>query len=642
VPEIAPEHEVRKPDPVGLRIARAASHVRSDLPLMFLDLVIILAVYLLLIGARFEFKVPATFWDRFIVFLPVAAVVTLGFTALWGGYGRTWRHASIDEAMRLIGAGVCSGIVLFAVFAWGSQRVPYTVLIVGPITVTFLFGVVRFQSRLFAFRRASYRAGGLRVAVVGAGRTGAALLREMRSDQSLGLVPVVIVDDDTSLRGRTLLDVPVEGAVAALGDLVERHRVQQIVLAVTNPPPELTQHVADVADAHRLPVRVVRVSSPLAHDGAGHVVLRDLRIEDLLGRDEVELDVLPVLRLLQGRRVIVTGGGGWIGAEIARQVAGFGPARLVLLDHDETHLHDAVASVGPIAEMALADIRDASVVDTVFAECRPEVVFHAAAHKHVPILERYACEAIRTNVFGTLNVLDACNRNGVEHLVCISTDKAATPSSVMGASKWVAEQIVLARAAHDGHCSVRFGNVLGSRGSVIPTFERQIDAGGPVTVTDPLMTRYFMSTDEAVRLVLATAALAHDGRVYALEMGEQVNIMELAERMIRVCGFRPHEDIEIVVTGARPGEKLSEVVVGPAEQTEANGGGPIVAIRPVAVDPERLSNALDVLDSLAVAGDHDAARRVLLELARPATIAATSAALPAGTPEPSRPSAPLS
>ena len=285
--------------------------------------------------------------------------------------------------------------------------------------------------------------------------------------------------------------------------------------------------------------------------------------------------------LLAGKRVLVTGGGGWIGSEIARQVAEFSPASLVLLDHDETHLHDSLQEVDAPGELALCDIRDASAIDALFARVRPEVVFHAAAHKHVPILEEHACEAIHTNIAGTANIVDACVRAGTTHLVCISTDKAATPSGVMAASKWIAEQVVLARAPQDAaYCSVRFGNVLGSRGSVIPTFQRQIAAGGPVTVTDEAMTRYFMSTDEAVRLVLCAAAVTSGRRVLALEMGEQVNIYELAERMIRLCGYQPGTDIAIEITGVLPGENLSEQVIGPTERREADEDGPIVTITP--------------------------------------------------------------
>jgi FlaA1/EpsC-like NDP-sugar epimerase len=254
----------------------------------------------------------------------------------------------------------------------------------------------------------------------------------------------------------------------------------------------------------------------------------------------------------------------------------------------------------------------------VFRRIRPEIVFHAAAHKHVPILEDYACEAIRTNVFGTINVLEACAKVGASQLVCISTDKAASPSSVMGASKWVAEQVVLERAPRDGYRSVRFGNVLGSRGSVIPTFRRQIATGGPVTVTDPRMTRYFMSTDEAVRLVLVGAALPGDHRMLALEMGEQINIYALAERMIRLCGLRPHEDIEIAVTGLRPGEKLSEVLVSPVESQTPAHQDLLVSIEPVPLAPDDLRIALDTLWELAQRDDHVGARAALLALARPA------------------------
>jgi FlaA1/EpsC-like NDP-sugar epimerase len=259
------------------------------------------------------------------------------------------------------------------------------------------------------------------------------------------------------------------------------------------------------------------------------------------------------------------------------------------------------------------------VIDEIFAKERPDVVFHAAAHKHVPILEDFACEAVRTNVFGTLNVLNACERAETAQLVCISTDKAAAPSSVMGASKWLAEQIVLERGSRDGYCSVRFGNVLGSRGSVIPTFQRQIAAGGPVTVTDRRMTRYFMSTDEAVRLVLLGAAIAGEHKVLALEMGEQVNIYALAERMIRLCGLRPHDDIEIEITGMRPGEKLAEAVFSPVEGRTPAYGETLLSIEPLSLGPDGLVTALEYIERLAVSGDHVGARRALLELAGGAT-----------------------
>src|SRR5436190_932143 len=266
--------------------------------------------------------------------------------------------------------------------------------------------------------------------------------------------------------------------------------------------------------------------------------VRDLRIDDLLGREQVEIDLQMVRGLLRGRRVLVTGGGGSIGAEIARQVAEFHPAMLIILDHDETHLHDAAELLPANTRQVLADIRNRELIEHIFVSIRPEVVFHAAALKHVPLLESHACEAVSTNVLGTVNVVDAAVRSGVERFVHISTDKAAGPISVMGASKWLAEQVVLLRKpASRKLCAVRFGNVLGSRGSVIPTFQRQIAAGGPVTVTDRRMTRYFMSTDEAVRLVLLAAARSRRRDVLALEMGEQVNIFELARRMIRLCGY---------------------------------------------------------------------------------------------------------
>jgi FlaA1/EpsC-like NDP-sugar epimerase len=289
--------------------------------------------------------------------------------------------------------------------------------------------------------------------------------------------------------------------------------------------------------------------------------IRDLQIEDLLGRQQVETDLSSVRALLAGKRVLITGAGGSIGSEIARQVADFEPASLILLDNDETHLHDIHTTLLPVCpiEVVLADVRDRHRIEEACAATRPEIVFHAAALKHVPVLETHPREAVYTNVIGTANLVDAATSAGANRCVLISSDKAINPISVMGATKRLAEDIV--RAAFGKGllpCVVRFGNVLGSRGSVIPTFLRQIEAGGPVTVTDPEMTRYFMSVHESVQLVLQAAALSNGGEIFTLDMGEQVRIIDLARKVIRLAGRVPDRDVHISITGVRPGEKLAE------------------------------------------------------------------------------------
>ena len=491
---------------------------------------------------------------------------------------------------------------------------PLSVVIFGPLLAVAVQGAVRFQTRLFAFHREQDLSPGLRVVVVGAGETGAGVLREMRQNRRLGFVPVGVLDDDPTLHHRALHGVPILGGIDLLHDLIEQDDVHLVLLAIRSADAEVARRVADGTNGSGVPVRIVRGAHYWVH-GAPLQHLRDLRIEDLLGRTQVELDDEPLRRLLQGRRVLVTGGGGWIGAEIARQVAGFGPSSLTLLDHDETHLHDASYDVPGVVPI-LADVRDAQQMDRVFADVRPDVVFHAAAHKHVPILEQHACEAARTNVLGTFNVVRAAARHGVQHFVGISTDKAAQPTNVMGASKWLAEQIVLGCAPPDlPFTSVRFGNVLASRGSVVPTFERQIKAGGPVTVTDPEMTRYFMSVDEAVRFVLHAATLAREGGVLALDMGERVNIYELAERMIRLAGFRAGHDIEIRITGPRPGENTDESIMGTDEASLACTDERVIAIAPTRLDADVLDETIEHLREIVAAGDDERARAVLLGVA---------------------------
>ena len=604
----------RKRGITWLRLARAANKMSSDLQLALLDVVMVVVAYTALLLFRFEFAVPTEYWERFRFFLPVAIAVHLIANRVWGAYGHMWQHASVEEARNLVLAGATAEVVLVIGFSFSSDSMPISVRAVGPLLATALMGAFRFQTRLFAIRRSSSR-GGLRVVVIGAGRAGGQLVREMQHNDQLGLIPVAVIDDDRRWWGKTLNGVPVDGGLDDLERVVRDQEAHQVMLAIPSGGPEVARRVAEAAAAAGVPVKVLPSMEELIGGQPRLRDARDLSIDDLLSRDQVDIDTQEVAKLLRGRRVLVTGGGGWIGSEIARQVSTFDPAAIVLVDHDETHLFEAAQTV-PMAEQTLADIRDAAAIDALFDRVRPDVVFHAAAHKHVPILESFAVEAATTNVVGTQNVVDAAVHHGTERLVLISTDKAAEPTNVMGATKWLAEQIVLDRTPPGRrYCAVRFGNVLGSRGSVIPTFQRQIAAGGPVTVTDKEMTRFFMSTREAVMLVLQAAAISQDREVLMLEMGEPVNIYDLAERMITLCGYEVGTDIEIQVTGMRPGERLTEQLRGRGERVEATSLPSVVALGVVRLGRERLRATMDDLAGAIAGRDNDAARVQLLAAA---------------------------
>jgi FlaA1/EpsC-like NDP-sugar epimerase len=370
----------------------------------------------------------------------------------------------------------------------------------------------------------------------------------------------------------------------------------------------VVRDVAAICEEAKIHLRVLPSVREIVGGRVAARDIRDLRIEDLLGRQQVEIDLTAVRTMLTGRRVLITGAGGSIGSEIARQVAEFDPASLILLDSDETHLHDVQTALWlrcPL-EVVLGDVRDRRVMADTCAALRPQVVFHAAALKHVPVLEEYPREAAHTNVIGTANVVDAAVSSGAERCVLISSDKAINPVSVMGASKRLAEEIVQG-GCRDGllPCVVRFGNVLGSRGSVIPTFLRQIESGGPVTVTDPAMTRYFMSVEEAVRLVLQAAALSEGGEIFTLEMGEQVKIIDLARKVIRLAGRVPDRDIEIAITGIRPGEKLAEELYEADLESLPTSHPGIRASHPPVPDAVSLRRRLATLERLVTTGTND-------------------------------------
>ena len=581
-----------------------------------LDVLFASSAYVLLMVLRFDAEIPDRYWSEFGGFLVIAAAVHLGCNVAFGLYAEMWRHASINEARRVLAAGLSATVLLVVVMLIERGRTPISVPLIGGLLATACIGILRFQSRLFALRRRS-EGDALRVAVVGAGQAAAQIVRNVRREPG-SFKPVFVVDDDPRKWGMTLLGVPVLGPVSFLPDLVAGKDLDSVLLAIPSADGALVRRVAEAAEASQLPLKILPGVRQLLGGTVSVRDVRDLEIADLLGRSEIRTDLAQVRNILQGRRVLVTGGGGSIGSEIARQVAEFDPALLVLLDCDETHLHDARAKVDPSVNCrsALANIRDEARIREVFAEVRPEVVFHAAALKHVPVLETHAREAIRTNVVGTDNVVTASVECGVERFVFISTDKAVNPSCVMGATKWFGEQLLMSRALNGGSwCCVRFGNVLGSRGSVLPTFERQIRQGGPVTVTDPNMTRFFMSVQEAVQLVLQASAMGSGKDIFMLEMGEPVAIDDLARRMIRLTGLTPDKDIEIRYTGVRPGEKLAEELHMPSERLTPTPHPSVYQLEPMRVGPEVLDTMLTMLREL-MDGDHDTeAARTLMRFA---------------------------
>jgi len=613
-------------------LASTTARVRVDLPFAAFDAIFVVLAFGVVLVLRFDGAVPERYWKQFVTTLPLIILVALAMNWLWGLYGQLWKHASVLEARRIILSTTSTATILTVVMVAGTRLIPLSVVGLGCLLYTLLAGATRFQSRLFALNRNQGDQPGLRVVVLGAGWSGASLVREMLRDPRAGLIPIAMLDDDPRTHGRRCMGVPVFGSISALPRIAAETPVHQAVLAVADPPVELVRRAANLAETADIPLRVLRGVAELVQ---GRITLRDVRevrIEDLLGREQVVTDLDTVHQLLCGRRILVTGAGGSIGSEIARQVAEADPASLLVLDHDETHLHELCAGLtGPESQQRtvqlLADIRDRGVVRRLFENYRPEIVFHAAAHKHVPVLEQFPAEAVRTNVLGTVNVVDAAIATGVRHLVFISTDKAVNPSCVMGASKKLGEQIVMAKSPVGCRFSaVRFGNVLGSRGSVIPTFMRQINGGGPVTVTDPRMTRFFMSIREAVQLVLQAAAMSEGRDVFVLEMGEQVRIMDLARRMIRLAGRRVGDDVQIQVSGVRPGEKLVEELSALDESLEPTEHPAIRRLRPHTMPLVDLEAVLDRLADDATAGRDEQVRTGLYRATAPSTVVEASLA----------------
>jgi FlaA1/EpsC-like NDP-sugar epimerase len=586
---------------------RIVGRVRRDLPLMLLDALLVVPAYMIPLVLRYQGDVPYDAWRSFWIMMPVIVACHLLGNFWFGLYGQMWRYASVQEARRVLLAGFTSFVMVigFVLLIDTHHRpVPLSVVCLGSAWSVLAFGAIRFQSRLFAFRRRSVDEDETRVVIMGAGDAGAQVFSDILRDEDLSMRVVAVVDDDPRNRGMALHGVAVMGGRESIPALVRDLDVDQVLLAIPTANSELIRQVATICETCGVSLRVLPSVREIVGGRVTANDLRDLQIEDLLGRQQVQTDLAAVHGMLRGRRVLITGAGGSIGSEIARQVQRFEPAALALLDNDETHLHDLLTTLEPAGTVSvLADVRDRARLAEVFSEERPEIVFHAAAHKHVPILEEYPQEAYATNVVGTANVVELAKANGAERFVMISTDKAVRASSVMGGSKRFAEEIVRSASGRGmASCAVRFGNVLGSRGSVVPTFLQQIAAGGPVTVTDPAMTRYFMSVEEAVQLVLQAASLADGGEIFTLEMGEPVNIMDLARRLIRLSGQVPGRDIALQIVGVRAGEKMHEELSDDGETPVPSGSAGIVVSTPAEPDTAVLRGRMREMGRMVVEG----------------------------------------
>lgn len=563
--------------------------------------------------ARFDGSPPEPF-ARWMGPLAVgAAVLYVGAFALAGLYRLVLRYVGVDTLLRLLGAvAATAALLLVADLAMplvdDVRPVPLGVLFFQALLVFLGSSGARLAARVFLYLRAMGASDGRRVLIVGAGSAGSLLLREIQARPDLGLTAIGFLDDDPALTGKTLSGVTVLGTTEDLAAIAARLGVEEVVVALPSAPRDRIRALLNAAADLGIETRVM----PPLVIAKGSVSLRDLRpveVEDLLGREPTPIDVEQVRETVAGKVVAVTGAAGSIGAELCRQIASLGPKRLLLLEVDETRLYELwleLETCAPaLAEMHICDIRDAAKLDALFAEHQPELVLHAAAYKHVPLMELEPAEAVKTNVGGTVNVIEACKRHGVERFVLISTDKAVAPANTMGLTKQLAERVMLeaARCCDLNAVAVRFGNVLASRGSVVPIFEEQLRHGGPLTVTHPDVTRYFMTIPEAARLVLQAQAIGSAGDIFVLEMGEPVKIADVARKMIALSGVPA--DIEFV--GLRPGEKLHEVLVSDAERLVPTGREKILRVETTGMPDasfaeqiERLLGAADAADDIAI------------------------------------------
>lgn len=592
--------------------------IRVSLLLLYDIAVILLAEYGALL-IRFEFRPSAIkpeFLDELIHYSPINIVLTLVIFALFSLYDSLWRYASVTELLNLTLACIISSMTQVVGTYMMQHHMPRSYYILYLLLLFPMMAGGRFSYRLLRILRQKLYTDNLKqpiyTMVIGAGDAGTVIIREMKASYHLSNQVVCAIDDNPEKKGRRILGVPIVGNRKDIPAVVKKYKIQEIVVAIPTMKPQDKKELLEICKDTGCKLRLLPGVYQLINEEVSVSSLREVEIEDLLGREPVQVDLDSVLQYVQGKRVLVTGGGGSIGSELCRQIASHRPGLLVILDIYENAAYDIQQELKhqyPDLNLVvlIASVRNTHRINSIFEKYRPQLVYHAAAHKHVPLMEDSPNEAIKNNVFGTLNTARAAEANGCQRFILISTDKAVNPTNIMGASKRICEMIIqcLNQTSRTEFAAVRFGNVLGSNGSVIPLFKKQIEQGGPVTVTDKNIIRYFMTIPEAVSLVLQAGVYARGGEIFVLDMGEPVRIDDLARNLIKLSGLQPDVDIPIVYTGLRPGEKLYEELLMDEEGLKKTAHEKIFIGKPIAFDSEEFMDQLAALKLEAYKdGDH--------------------------------------
>lgn len=599
--------------------------INRIIALILLDIMSIVVASFAALYVRFDFSfagIPAEYLMKFERIIPFNILLTLLFFALWKLYKSVWRYASATELLNIVFATTCAAIAQIILCNVMNQKMPRSYYMIYWFLLFGMCCVIRFSYRILRLINSkridrAEKEKRNNVMLIGAGAAANAILKEIESSSYLNLNVKCIIDDNPGCHGKFLRGVPIVGGRDKIIDAVGQYAVDEIIFAIPSANTQTRKEILDICKESGCKLRTLPGIYQLINGDVSVSKLKEVEIEDLLGRDPIEINTEEVLNYVSGKVVLVTGGGGSIGSELCRQIAGHHPKQLVIVDIYENNAYDIQQELirkhpELNLQVLIASVRNTARINDIFATYRPNIVFHAAAHKHVPLMEVSPNEAIKNNVMGTYKTAKAADKYGAEKFVLISTDKAVNPTNVMGASKRICEMVIqmMNQKSETNFVAVRFGNVLGSNGSVIPLFKKQIAEGGPVTVTDPRIIRYFMTIPEAVSLVLQAGAYARGGEIFVLDMGKPVKILDLATNLIKLSGYKVGEDIEIKFTGLRPGEKMYEELLMDEEGLKKTANRMIFIGKPIEFDTEVFEKQLDELIRHAKDEDKDIRREI--------------------------------